>query len=317
MANREIPLRGIGPRRYVSAQLDHDGGHRIASGLIDVTVPNAARASDFLQGGHAHFAADRKAAAALVKSAPSVAAIPASARAFRRRVVGHLAADVGIRQFLDVGHGLLPPGNTHEVAQAVDPTCRIVYVESDPLVLARANAALTSTPGGTVTCVDGDITDVHGIVSGAGMFAATALLTDPSSPSNSSAVSSAGDGPILDVGLPVAILLLSTLSHVPSTADAAKVVTTLMDAAPSGSYLAMYHLASDLDPLAVAAFKQWNAAASVPIVLRSSAEIGGLAAGLDLVPPGLVSLNDWRPDDSDPSAAATQVPVHALVARKP
>ena len=87
MTNGEIPLRGIGSRRYVSAQLGHDGGHRIASGLIDVTVPNAARVSDFLQGGQANFAADRKAAAALVESAPSIAAIPASARAFRRRVV--------------------------------------------------------------------------------------------------------------------------------------------------------------------------------------------------------------------------------------
>jgi hypothetical protein len=126
-----------------------------------------------------------------------------------------------------------------------------------------------------------------------------------------------GDGAILDPGRPLAVLLLSTLSHVPSTADAAKVVTTLMDAAPSGSYLAIYHLASDLDPLMAAAFKQWNAAAAVPIVLRSSDDVGALAAGFDLVPPGLVPLNDWRPDAGDPPAAATQVPVHALVARKP
>ncbi len=94
----------------------------------------------------------------------------------------------------------------------------------------------------------------------------------------------------------MAVLLLSTLSHVPSTADAAKVVTTLMDSAPSGSYLAIYHLASDLDPLMAAAFKQWNAAAAVPIVLRSSDDVGALVAGLDLVSPGLVPLNDWRPD---------------------
>ena len=128
----------------MSAQLDHDGGHRIASGLIDVTVPNAARVSDFLQGGQAHFAADRKAATALVESAPSIAAIPASARAFRRRVVRYLAADAGIRQFLDVGHGLVPPGNTHEVAQAVDPACRIVYVEGDPMMFECASATIAS-----------------------------------------------------------------------------------------------------------------------------------------------------------------------------
>jgi S-adenosyl methyltransferase len=277
----------------VSAQLDHDEGRRIASGLIDATVPNAARASDFLQGGHAHFAADRKAAAALVKSVPSIAAMPASARAFRRRVVRHLAADVGIRQFLDVGHGLMPPGTTHEVAQAVDPTCRIVYIESDPMMFDRARATLTSTPGGLVACVEGDIADGDGIAS------------------------IAGHGALLDADQPIAVLLLSTLAHIPAAADAAAVVAALMNPVRSGSYLAIYHLASDLDPSMTVAFKRWNAAASVPITLRSAAEVGALAAGLDLVPPGLVPLNDWRPDDRDPSAAVPQVPIHALVARKP
>ena len=87
----------------------------------------------------------------------------------------------------------------------------------------------------------------------------------------------------------------------PSAADAAKVVAALMDSAPSGSYLAIYHLASDLDPALGGALKQWNAAAAVPIVLRSSAEIGALVTGLDLVPPGLVPINDWRPDDVRPA----------------
>ena len=320
MTKGEIPLRGIGSRRYVSAQLDHDGGRRIASGLIDATVPNAARASDFLQGGQAHFAADRKAAAALVESAPSIAAIPASARAFRRRVARYLATDAGIGQFLDVGHGLMPPGDTHEVAQAIDPSCRIVYVESDPMMLDRTKATLTSVPGGLVACVEGEIADVNGIVSASGLSEAGPPAAYPSGAGSPSADPEdvwRGDGAILDPSRPLAVLLLSTLSHVPSAADAAEVVTTLMDAAPSGSYLAIYHLASDLDPLMTDAFKQWNAAAALPIVLRSSDAVGALAAGFDLVPPGLVPMNDWRPDASDPPAAATQVPVHALVARKP
>ena len=305
----------------MSAQLGQDRGHRIASGLIDVTVPNAARASDFLQGGHGHFAADRKAAAALVESAPSIAAIPASARAFRRRVVSYLAADSGIRQFLDVGHGLMPPGITHEVAQAADPSCRIVYVEGDPMMFDRTNATLTSADGGLVACIEGDIADVNGIISAAGLSEAGLPAAGPSGATARTAdpagVHGPGDGPILDAGQPIAVLLLSTLAHVPAEADAAKVVAALMDPAPSGSYLAVYHLASDLDPSMAAAFKQWNAAASVPIVLRSAAETGALAAGLELVPPGLVPLNDWRPDDCDPPAAATHVPIHALVARKP
>jgi hypothetical protein len=292
MVNGEIPLRRIGPRCYVSWQLGHDGGHRDTPELIDVTVPNAARTADFLDGGQTNFTADRKAAAALVESAPSIAAIPAPARAFRRRVVRYLAADAGIRQFLDVGDGLVALGNTHGPAQAVDPTCRIVYVESDPMMFDRTQASFASTPEGLVACVEGDLADVDGIVS------------------------AAVDGAILDAARPIAVLLMSTLAHVPSAADAAKVVAALMDPAPSGSYLAMYHLASELDPSLTTAITQWNAVATVPIVLRSRGEIAALVTGLDLVPPGLVPINDWRPGESDPAPAAP-VPIYGLVARKP
>jgi hypothetical protein len=276
----------------VSGQLGHDGGHRIGSGLIDVTVPNAARADDFLNGGQTNFAADRKAAAALVESAPSIAAFPASARAFRHRVVSYLAADAGIRQFLDVGGGMVALGNTHGYAQAIDPSCRVVYVESDPMMFDRTQATLASAPEGLVACVEGDIADVNGIAA------------------------AAGDAAILGAAQPIAVLLLSTLAHVASADDAAKVVAALMDPAPSGSYLAIHHLASDLDPSLGGALKQWNAAAAVPITLRSADEIAALVTGLDLVPPGLVPIDDWRPEESDPPATAP-VPIYGLVARKP
>jgi hypothetical protein len=275
----------------VSLQLGHDGGQRNGSGLIDVTVPNAARAADFLDGGQTNFAADRKAAAALVESAPSIAAIPASARAFRRRVISYLAADAEIRQFLDIGDGLVALGSTHGPAQAIDPTCRIVYVESDPMMFDRTQASIASAPDGLVACVEGDIADVNGLVS------------------------AADDGGILDAAQPIAILLMSTLAHVQVAADAAKVVAALMDPAPSGSYLAMYHLASDLDPALEGALKQWNTVATVPIVLRSSAEIAALVTGLDLIRPGLVPINDWRPDASDPPAEGP-APIYGLVAQK-
>jgi hypothetical protein len=304
----------------VSAQLGYDGGHRIASGLIDVTVPNAARAFDFLYGGLDNFAADRKAATVLVESAPSMASAPAAARAFRRRVVRHLAADAGIGQFLEVGDGMVPAANTHEVAQAVDPACRVVYVESDPMMADRMRARLASAPGGLVACVEGDVADVSGIVSAAGLsaawpsdpdgFGAPACIADPADGW------APGDGAILDPGRPIAVLLPSTLAHVPSAADAAKVVAELMDSAPSGSYLAIHHLASDLDPALGSAFKRWNAIADVPIVLRSADEIAALVTGLDLVQPGLVPIADWRPEESDPPAEAP-VPIYGLVARKP
>jgi S-adenosyl methyltransferase len=304
----------------VSAQLGHDGGHRNASGLIDVTVPNAARAFDFLYGGRDNFEVDRQAATVLVEAAPSIASAPAAARAFRRRVVRHLAADAGIWQFLEVSDGMVAAANTHEVAQAVNPACRIVYVEGDPMMADRLRATLASAPGGRVACVEGDVADVSGIVSAVGLSAGR--LPDaggPGVPAGSADPADGwrpDDGAILDPGRPIAVLLPSTLAHVPSTADAAKVVAELMDSAPSGSYLAIHHLASDLDPSLGGALKRWNAAAAVPIVLRSSAEIAALVTGLDLVAPGLVPVNDWRPDESDLPAAAP-VPIYGLVARKP
>lgn len=259
---------------------------RAKPGLIDVTVPNAARAADFLYGGRDNFAADRNAIRAVAASAPAVERIPAEARAFRLRVIRHLVAEAGIRQFLDVGTGLVPPGTTHEVAQAIDPACRVVYTDTDPMVLSRAQAMISSARAGSVSCVGGDIADVDAI-------AASAL-------------------PTLDLRQPVAVLLLSTLAHVPTTIAAARAVSSLMAAVPSGSYAVLYHLASDLDPAMPAAARHWNKTAPVPLTLRSRAEVLALVAGLDLVPPGVVPVTEWRPDGEP----APPVPVHGVVAGK-
>jgi S-adenosyl methyltransferase len=180
------------------------------------------------------------------------------------------------------------------------------------MALAHVNAVVSSAPGGIVTCVDGDIADVNGIVSAAGLSGPMDL--PPGISASGGAIGD--DETTLDASRPVAVLLLSTLSHVPSADDAAKVVAGLMDPVPSGSYLAISHLASDLDPSLPAALKQWEATDAVPITLRSSAEIVALVTGLDLVPPGLVPADDWRPDESDPPGAAP-VPLYGLLARKP
>jgi hypothetical protein len=151
----------------MSDEGDRDVPRRAKPSLIDVTVPNAARAADFLQGGRDHFAADRKAIRAVAASAPAIERIPAEARAFRLRVIRYLVTEAGIRQFLDIGTGLVPPGVTHEVAQALDPQCRIVYTDSDPMVLSHAQALIGSVKGGPVNCVGGDIADVDAIVASA------------------------------------------------------------------------------------------------------------------------------------------------------
>jgi hypothetical protein len=255
-----------------------DATRRVKANLIDVTVPNAARAADYLHGGRDNFAADRKAIRAVAASAPAIERIPAEARAFRHRVIRYLVTGAGIRQFLDVGTGLVPHGATHEAAQSIDPKCRIVYTESDPMVLIRAQALVRSAPGGAVSCADGDIADVDALV-------ASAL-------------------PTLDLSQPVAVLLLSTLAHVPTKIAAARAVTSLMAAVPSGSYAVIYHLANDLDPAMAAAARHWNKTAPKPITLRSRADVLSLVSGLELTPPGVVPVTEWRPSLGTPTGQA-------------
>ncbi|HEX7160559.1 MAG TPA: SAM-dependent methyltransferase [Trebonia sp.] len=282
----------------MSDEGDHDVSRRVKPGLIDVTVPNAARAADYLYGGKDNFAADRKAARAVTAAVPAVERVPGEARAFRHRVIRYLVAEAGITQFLDIGTGLVPSGATHEFAQSINPRSRIVYTESDPMAFSHALALTRSVEGGSVSCVDGDITDVDAIV-------ASAL-------------------PALDLSQPVAVLLLSTLAHVPTTIAAARAVTSLMAAVPSGSHVVIYHLANDLDPSMPAAARHWNKTTPKPITLRSRADIRSLVSGLELVPPGVVPVTAWRPSLGAPigqgpsgTLAARSVPVHGVVARKP
>ena len=267
-----------------------DETRRAKAALISTAVPNAARVADFMYGGQNNFEADRRAARALVKTAPVVADIAPAARAFQQRVLRFLVAEAGIRQFLDVGTGLPLVGSTHEVTQSLAPESRIVYVDNDPMVLAHARALLKSAPGGEVGYVDADVRDAASIIAGA--------------------------RETLDFRQPVAVLLLFTLAYVEG-AEAARVVSSLMAAVPPGSYLALYHLASDMDPELGEAAVQWNTMMPAqPISPRSRGEVAGLAAGLDFVLPGLTPATAWRPAHGDPQFDRA-VPLYGLVARKP
>jgi S-adenosyl methyltransferase len=267
-----------------------DATRRAKAAQIDTTVPNAARVADYLYGGQNNFQADRKAAQSLAVAAPVIADIAPAVLGFQQRVLRFLVAEAGIRQILDIGTGLPLVGNTHEVAQSLAPECRIAYVDSDPMVLAHARALMKSAPEGAVGYVDADVRDSAAIIAGA-------LET-------------------LDFSQPVAILLLFTLAYVEDP-EAAAVVPSLMAALPSGSYAAIYHLASDLGPALEEAVRQWNTMMPAqPLTLRPAARVAGLAAGLDPVPPGLVPVTDWRPAADDPGFEHV-IPVHAIVARKP
>jgi S-adenosyl methyltransferase len=267
-----------------------DATRRAKAALISTSVPSAARVVDYLNGGQNNFEADRRAARTLAATAPVTATIAPAVRAFQQRVLRFLVSEAGIRQFLDIGTGLPLVGSTHEVAQSLVPECRIAYVDNDPMVLSHARALLKSAPGGDVGYVDADVHDPGAIVEGAQS--------------------------ILDFSQPVAVMLLFTLAYVRDAAEAAAVVSSLAAAVPSGSYVAIYHLASDLDSSMEEAARQWNKMMpSQAITLRSGAEIASLAAGLVPVPPGLTPVNRWRPSPDDPRFEH-DTPVHGLVARK-
>jgi hypothetical protein len=270
----------------------NDRARQDKAGLIDTSMPNPARAVDYVRGGTNNFEADRKAVRAMVAVAPVVGTLAPAEHAFHRRVVRFLVAEAGVRQFLDIGTSLAVSGNTHDVAQSIDPRCRVVYVDSDPMVLTHARALLRSAPEGAVGYLDDDLQDTSAIIAGAGAT--------------------------LDLARPVAVMLtaMSTLAYIADLAAAATLVSSLLAGLPSGSYLALYHLASDLHPALQAAVRRWNQASAQPVTPRSRDRVASLVAGLDLVPPGLVPICDWRPAADDPSFEDV-VPVYGVVARKP
>ncbi len=269
-----------------------DATRRAKAALISTLVPNAKRVADYMYGGQNNFEADRKAARSLAAAAPMVGAIAPAVRGFQQRALRFLVLEAGIRQFLDIGTDLPLVGSTHDVAQSLVPECRIAYVDNDPMVLSHARALMKSAPGGVVGYVDADVRETAAIVAGA--------------------------KGTLDFVQPIAVMLLFTLAYVIDDAEAAEVVSSLMAAVPSGSYLAIYHLASDLDPALAEAARMWNKMMPTQtIALRSEAEVADLVAGLDPVPPGLVPVTDWRPLADPRLDRPASVPVYGIVARKP
>jgi S-adenosyl methyltransferase len=269
-----------------------DATRRAKAALISTLVPNAKRVADYMYGGQNNFEADRKAARSLAAAAPVVGAIAPAVRGFQQRALRFLVLEAGIRQFLDIGTDLPLVGSTHDVAQSLVPECRIAYVDNDPMVLSHARALMKSAPGGVVGYVDADVREPGAIVAGA--------------------------KGTLDFGQPIAVLLLFTLAYVIDDVEAAEVVSSLMAAVPSGSYVAIYHLASDLDPAMEEAARMWNKMMPTQsIALRSAAGVADLVAGLDPVPPGLVPVTDWRPSADPRLDRPDSVPVYGIVARKP
>jgi S-adenosyl methyltransferase len=266
------------------------GGRKAGALPFDTTVAHQARMYDYVLGGKDNYAADRAAMDAALEIWPDMAFGARANRAFLGRAVRYLAADAGIRQFLDIGTGIPTAGNTHEVAQAVAPESRVVYVDYDPIVLAHARALLDSSEAGATEYIEADLRD-------------TAKILDRASQ-------------LLDFTRPVAVTLLSVLHAIPDPEDPWAIVATVMDAVPSGSYLAVSHSAADLlTPEALRRLKDnWRGSVQQQLTFRDREDVARFFTGLDLADPGLVPVDEWR---ADPAAAETgNSAMWAGVARK-
>jgi hypothetical protein len=259
------------------------------SSSFDTSVAHPARVYDYLLGGKDNYEADREAAEGIITISPNVLASVRANRAFLRRAVQHLAAEAGIRQFLDIGTGLPTAENTHQVAQEIAPESRVVYVDNDPIVLAHARALLTSAPEGATAYIDADLRNTDEILREA-----------------------AGT---LDFSKPVAVMLLCVMQYVPDSASPHQIASRLMDAVSPGSYLTMSDTTRDIQTeQMVAGAAQYNARLGPNVFTpRTRAEFAAFFDGLDMVDPGLVPLPQWR-------ALADRrqvIPVYAAMGRKP
>ena len=243
---------------------------------FDTSVANQARIYDYLLGGKDNYAADREAVDAVIKIAPEMGFTARANRAFLGRAVRYLAAEAGIRQFLDIGTGIPTAGNTHQVAQAIAPETRVVYVDYDPIVLAHARALLTSGDAGATEYIDSDLRD-------------TATILEQASQ-------------LLDFTQPVAVTLVAILHAIPDSDDPHAIVGQVMDAVPSGSYLALSHLGREFLPPETLRQMEDLSRGNIQqqFVYRSRDQVARFFTGMDLVEPGMVPLEDWRPGPGTP-----------------
>ncbi|MEU7799994.1 SAM-dependent methyltransferase [Micromonospora arborensis] len=254
---------------------------------IDTSVPHSARIWNYWLGGKDNFEVDRLAGEQVRELFPAMIETARESRAFLSRAVRFLAGEAGIRQFLDVGTGLPTADNTHQVAQRVNPQSRVVYVDNDPMVLAHARALLVGSPEGLTRYVHADLREPQAVLRQAGDH--------------------------LDLGQPVAVLLFGVLGHVGDDDEAVGIIRALLDAVPSGSYLALSD-GTDTSEAVVESHRQYNESGALPYHLRSPERIARFFDGLELVEPGLVPFTHWRPEQDGPPA---DLDGYCAVARKP
>lgn len=257
--------------------------------------PHAARVYDLFLGGKTNYPADRKAAEQTLAALPNAAVIARQNRAFMQRAARYLAAEAGIRQFLDIGTGIPTSPNLHEVVQAITPQARVVYADNDPIVLAHSRALHTSHPDGRTAYIQADLCHPQEI------------LRHPQLRG------------VLDLAQPVALTLVAVLHWLPPEYDPYAIVKELLGELPTGSFLALTYVTNDFEPDAIETVSENFEAKGSHVNARSKAEVRRFFEGLELVEPGLEVVHRWRPDELDVGADAlsdTDVPLYGGAACK-
>jgi hypothetical protein len=296
----------------VNDQHSSSADHQPAVLDIDTRVSRPARLHNYLAGGAGNFAVDREAAEKLSASLPdgldTVRAAVRSLGDFTERAVRHLVAEAGVEQLLYVGMPVPTGQEVHEIAQGFAPSARVVYVGNDPVVLAHAHTLKRSAPEGATAYVQGSLREPASIWADAGRT--------------------------FDLSQPIAVLVPLTLCFVPDDADPYGVMAELLEPVPSGSHLMIAHPTTDIPTAGMdEATESLAEALEEPYVVRSRADIARFVEGLDLVPPGLVQIDSWRPPTRPPSPSPSPLPsrlpspaappptpvlpIYAALARKP
>jgi hypothetical protein len=243
----------------------------------------AARIYDFYLGGTLNFPADRAAAETVLARAPMIRPAARANRKFLGRAV-RLAAEAGIRQFLDIGSGIPTEGNVHEVAQAIDPSARVVYVDIDPVAVSEGLDILDGNP--FATSVRGDVLRADRIISHPGVTA------------------------LIDFSKPVAVMLCALLHFVPDDDAAHAAVAAFRDVSAPGSFLIMSHGTPPddfVDAVHRASFAAGEKAVqgvyarqtTTPVRMRPRDEVATFFQGYELLEPGLQWVGRWRSEDPD------------------
>ncbi|MER7008638.1 SAM-dependent methyltransferase [Dactylosporangium sp. NPDC000555] len=255
---------------------------------VDITTPNAARVYDYTLGGLHNFQVDREFAEDVQRAWPGVFQIAHANRAYLGRAVQWLT-EQGVRQFLDIGSGIPTLGNVHQMAQAVAPEARVMYVDIDPVAVAHSRHILAGNPH--ASAISGDLRRPEEILAHPEVLA------------------------LLDFSEPVALLLIAVLHFVSDDDDPGGIIRRFDEAAVSGSYVALSHGI----PATVQAAEQDEVSGlyrrtPTAVYLRTPEQVDGLLDGWRVVEPGLVPITDWRPDPEDDEMS--RPPLLAAVARK-